>query len=58
MIDNEIIEKSYYTSAVKLFVYNDSMCNLKLIFIIYTDDTQGYGMRVKLQDVVIYLYYK
>lgn len=55
MIDNEIIEKSYYTSAVKLFVYNDSMCNLKLIFIIYTDDAQGYGMRVKLQDVVIYL---
>lgn len=31
--------------------------NLKLIFIIYTDDTHGYGMHVILQDVVIVYQY-
>lgn len=39
-----------YLSIATLF-------NLKLIFIIYTDDTHEYGMHVILQDVVIVYQY-
>lgn len=34
-----------------------TLFNLKLIFIIYTDDTHEYGMHVILQDVVIVYQY-